>query len=153
MSTEMSTACEKSDTPWSKSFSTNFFPFWDVVGASLATPFYPYGVWKAPRSDSRKTPELRGKWIVGIRIFGRNEASSELTFFLISSIRKLLMNLLTIDDTMAYLNVSKSTVMRLIATEAFDVIRIGRAVRIRRDVLDRFLDEHTTYAGSNGVAS
>ena len=153
MSTEMSTACQFSDTPLSKIFSTNFRLNRTTSGSVWSMPFFPYGFWPSWRSYSSKTPELRGKCIVRYTFLGRNLFFSGLTFWVIKYIRKLLMTLLTIDDTTAYLNMSKSTVMRLIKTQAFDVIRVGRAVRIRQDALDRFLDAQTTYAETRGVAS
>lgn len=47
--------------------------------------------------------------------------------------------LLTVAQAAAYASVSTVTVYRLTSEEALPVVRIGRAVRIRRSALDAFL--------------
>ena len=59
--------------------------------------------------------------------------------------------LLTVADAAAYLSVSVSTVRRWVRRDEIEHVRLGRAVRIRRTVLERFVRERTRlptdYAG------
>ncbi len=51
--------------------------------------------------------------------------------------------LLTVADAAAYLSVSVSTVRRWVRRDEIEHVRLGRAVRIRRSVLERFVRERT----------
>lgn len=51
--------------------------------------------------------------------------------------------LLTVADAAAYLSVSVSTVRRWVRRDEIEHVRLGRAVRIRRTVLERFVRERT----------
>jgi excisionase family DNA binding protein len=52
--------------------------------------------------------------------------------------------LLTIDEVLAYLNVTSRTIYRLIRIGELPAVRIGRQWRIRRVDLDRWLDRQRT---------
>ncbi len=49
---------------------------------------------------------------------------------------------LKIHEAAELLNVSKTTVRRLLASGALEAIKVGRAVRVDRDDLDRYVAEH-----------
>ena len=50
-------------------------------------------------------------------------------------------------DVTRLTNLGRSTIYNEIAAGRLRAVRIGRAVRVRRDDLDRWLDRHTTAAG------
>ncbi len=50
-------------------------------------------------------------------------------------------------DVPGLTNLGRSTIYHEIAAGRLRAVRIGRAVRVRRDDLDRWLDRHTTAAG------
>ena len=54
--------------------------------------------------------------------------------------------LLTTAAVAEYLSVSLSTVLRLIDRQELDVVRIGRAVRVPEEALERYVDAHTQYS-------
>lgn len=53
--------------------------------------------------------------------------------------------LLTLADVQSRLNVSRSSVYRLIRAGELDVVHIGAAIRIREESLDSFVATHTTF--------
>lgn len=50
-------------------------------------------------------------------------------------------------DVTGLTNLGRSTIYNEIAAGRLRAVKIGRAVRVRRDDLDRWLDRHTTAAG------
>ena len=55
---------------------------------------------------------------------------------------------LTPKDIEKLLNLSHTTVSRLLNRPDFPAVRIGRSVRVRRDRLDEYME---TYTGTRGV--
>jgi len=53
--------------------------------------------------------------------------------------------LMTVAETAAFLSVSTKTVRRLIAQGALDYVKIGRSIRLRREVIEGYIS-----ACSNG---
>lgn len=51
--------------------------------------------------------------------------------------------LLRIDDVVALTNLGRTTVYNEIAAGRLRAVHFGRAVRVRRDDLERWLDQHT----------
>lgn len=45
-------------------------------------------------------------------------------------------------EAAAYIGVSRPTFFRLCNTEGFPAIRVGRAIRVPKAALDRWLEEH-----------
>lgn len=58
----------------------------------------------------------------------------------------LMRPLLTTAAVAEHLSVSLSTVLRLIDSRELDVVRIGRAVRVPEEALERYIDAHTQYS-------
>lgn len=58
------------------------------------------------------------------------------------------MDLLTVKETAAMLKVSPLTVRRHIAAGRLGVVRVGRAVRVRREALERFIEPTSSPAAS-----
>lgn len=50
---------------------------------------------------------------------------------------------LTLDDAAAALAVSPRTIRRLLAAGELEALRIGRALRVKRDSLHAFVDKNT----------
>ena len=51
--------------------------------------------------------------------------------------------LLTVDDTAAYLGISKLTVYDWISQKKIEYVKIGRLVKFDQRILDRWIDQHT----------
>ena len=49
---------------------------------------------------------------------------------------------LTTYEAAAVLGVSRPTLFKLIQTEGFPAIRIGRAIRVPAEALDRWMEDH-----------
>ena len=48
---------------------------------------------------------------------------------------------MTVADAAAFLNVSTKTVRRLIERGALDCVKIGRSIRLRREVIERYISD------------
>ena len=51
--------------------------------------------------------------------------------------------LLTVDETAAYLGISKLTVYDWISQKKIEYVKIGRLVKFDQRVLDKWIDQHT----------
>ena len=51
--------------------------------------------------------------------------------------------LLTVDETAAYLGISKLTVYDWISQRKIEYVKIGRLVKFDQRILDRWIDQHT----------
>ena len=51
--------------------------------------------------------------------------------------------LMTIDEAAAYTRLSRAKVYAMAQTGDIPTVKIGRSVRVRRDRLERWLDEHS----------
>jgi excisionase family DNA binding protein len=51
--------------------------------------------------------------------------------------------LLTVSEAAEYLNVSVSTMRRWLRARSIEHIQVGRTIRLRRSVLERWLRDHT----------
>lgn len=51
--------------------------------------------------------------------------------------------LLTVDETAAYLGISKLTVYDWISQGKIEVIKLGRVVRFKEATLEKWIDKHT----------
>ncbi len=51
--------------------------------------------------------------------------------------------LLTVSEAAEYLNVSVSTMRRWLRRRSIEHIQVGRSIRLRRTVLERWLRDHT----------
>ena len=52
-------------------------------------------------------------------------------------------SLMTIEEASAYLRLSRAKVYAMAQSGQIPTVRMGRSVRVRRDRLERWLDEHS----------
>ena len=52
-------------------------------------------------------------------------------------------SILTVEEVAAFLRISRAKAYSLAASGDLPTVRVGRSVRVRRDALERWLDDHS----------